>query len=68
MLESHTLRLIRVPDPLSVDPSTMKKIQELVAGLMSDSTELQLDAQVDRLVADVFGLSKGERAGVGMHD
>src|SRR5581483_517938 len=68
MLERKTLRGVRVPDPSTVRMATMKKLQGYVRQLMEEPENGELDRKLDGLAAEVFGLTKSERAEVGMDD
>jgi hypothetical protein len=46
----------------------MKKLQGYVRKLIEQPDNGEVDKKLDRVVADVFGLTKGERGEVGMDD
>lgn len=66
MLETKTLNKIRVPDPASVPPTQMKRIQQLVGRLQDDNAWSKGEAELDVLVASLYGFSQAERDEIGM--
>jgi TaqI-like C-terminal specificity domain len=56
-LEAATLKSFALPAPATVPPRTMNRIQTLVDGLISDSSQVALNSELDRIVADLFGIN-----------
>jgi hypothetical protein len=65
MLEPKTLNAMPVPDPATVSVGTMRQIKRLVAQRIETRVP-ENDRQLDRLVADIFGLTREERRLIGM--
>lgn len=68
MLEPKTLKMMMVPDPSSIPPSTMKTLQILVEKCIQDPSAIDADYELDRLVAGLYGLTSSERQAIGMKD
>lgn len=68
MLEPRTLRKTPVPDPARVSSTTMRRLFRLVDErvLAEGSDALETEKQIDELVADLYGMSAGERRALGM--
>ncbi|GAF69038.1 unnamed protein product, partial [marine sediment metagenome] len=66
MLEPKTLRTLHVPDPAQVPVSTMKKLLANVARCLQGGGSAGAEAELDRQVAELYGLSAEERAEIGM--
>jgi hypothetical protein len=66
MLEVKTLSKIRVPDPSRVPVATMKRMQKMVADLISNPAQESLDRELDDLVASLYGLTRSERHEIGL--
>lgn len=62
MLEPRTLKSVPVPDPKDVAPGTRRKLLQLVdARLVSGGmSALTIERDIDRLVAELYGLSDEE--------
>jgi hypothetical protein len=54
-----------VPDPSRVPVKAMSRIQRLVSRRLEVEDE-RIDQELERLVADLYGLTKAERLSVGM--
>ncbi|MCK5023572.1 MAG: hypothetical protein KAS04_05340, partial [Candidatus Aenigmarchaeota archaeon] len=67
MLEPKTLKKLRVPDPAAIPSATMKKIYRLVKKRIEDSSS-SVDVEIDNIIADIYGLSEGDRQEVGMEE
>ena len=65
-LEKRTLVTIHLPNPASVESRTMREILSLVDERLDGGAD-DLDSQLDRLVADAFGLKDDDRAEIGLH-
>lgn len=65
MLEPKTLKKLRVPDPSSVSSANMKKIQDMVKKRL-DTKNIELENDIDEVVAELYGLSKSEMEEIGM--
>lgn len=70
MLEPKTLKLTPVPDPFQVDPALMRHLLSLVDKRLSalGAMAIELEKQLDRLIADLYGLSTIERNALGMEE
>ena len=70
MLEPVTLKKTPVPDPARVSPAIKRRILALVDERLSLSgiAAVDVEKQIDRLVADLYGLSSQERRALGMED
>jgi len=70
MLEPKTLKKIRVPNPASIPPSTMKQIQSLVRRrIVSSATSgslSSLERTLDNVIADIYGLTNEECIEIGL--
>jgi len=66
MLEVKTLRDTRVPSPSEIEPRTMMRIQRLVDKLIANSTDAQVNEELDQIIATVYELTKAERSEVGL--
>jgi len=66
MLEPKTLRGLRIPSPTGVSTRVMAQIQSLVGARLGGSAAPSIEAQLDDLVANLYGLSADERREVGM--
>ena len=66
MLELATLRKFSVPNPGKVTGKIMKRIQFLTKTLIEDPSKGELDIELDKIVADLYALTKDERIEVGM--
>ncbi len=65
LLEPKTLRKTPVPDPAKVPTATMKKLLRLVDETISRDGLVENERRLDRLVCDLYRLSKSERILVG---
>jgi methylase of polypeptide subunit release factors len=70
MLEPKTLKKTPVPDPAQVSPTIKRRLLALVDKRLSLSGPAAMDVekQIDELVADFYGLSSQERRVLGMED
>lgn len=70
MLEPGTLKKTPVPDPARVPPAIKRRILALVDKrlLCSGTAAVDIEKQIDKLVADLYGLSSQERRTLGMED
>ena len=70
MLEPKTLRRTPVPDPTQISPATKRRLLALVDErlLLSGPATLDVEKQLDKLIADLYGLSSQERQALGMED
>jgi methylase of polypeptide subunit release factors len=70
MLEPKTLKKTPVPDPTQISPVTKRRLLALVDRrlLLSGPDALDVEKQIDALVADLYGLSSQERQALGMED
>jgi len=66
MLEKKTLRSLFVPNPKDVEPAIMKKLLNLVEKRLRDPHMRQAEAQIDELVAQLYGLSEEDRRQIGL--
>jgi methylase of polypeptide subunit release factors len=68
MLEPKSLRPTPVPDPSRVPPVQLRRILRLVDERLRESgpVTVQLEKELDTLVADLYGLSSEERQVLGM--
>ena len=66
MLEKKTLCGMHVPLPTSVAMAQMKRIQTIVKELIKDNSKEKLEVELDYIIADVYSLSKAERAEIGL--
>ncbi len=56
-LEVATLKSFTLPTPASVPPRTMNRIQTLVDVLIGDPSQGTMDSDLDRIIADLFGIA-----------
>lgn len=70
MLEPKTLKNTPVPDPAQVPSKSMHRIVKLVDRrlLVSGVDALEIEKQLDELVADLYGLSSKERRILGLEE
>ena len=70
MLEPKTLIKTPVPDPTQISPKTMRRILNLVDRrlLTSGPAALDIEKQIDAIVAELYGLSSEERRALGMEE
>ncbi|MBE3064072.1 MAG: hypothetical protein IMZ69_03530, partial [Spirochaetes bacterium] len=61
MLEPKTLNNLRAPRPSEVDPGTMRRIQSSVEQRLRRPNDTELEAQIDALVVQTYGLSDEDR-------
>jgi len=66
MLEKKTLRSLAVPNSKDVEPAVMKKILNLVEKRLGDPNLKQVEAQLDELVSQLYGLSAEDRRQIGL--
>ncbi|MFA4974267.1 MAG: N-6 DNA methylase, partial [bacterium] len=66
MLEPKTLKELRIPPPAEVHPSRMKRLLALVRRRLDNSDAQDLELDIDRVVADLYGLSTTDRIEIGM--
>ena len=68
VLEVTTLRKTPVPDPTKVPASTMRHLLNLVDRRLvaSDAESLELEAQLDKVVLEIYGLTSTEREALGL--
>ena len=57
MLEAHTLNTFSLPSPAKVAPRLMNKIQDLVGKLTDTPSDSDADAELDEVIAQLFGVS-----------
>ena len=69
-LEPGTLKKTPVPDPARVPPAIKRRILALVDERLSLSgiAAVDVEKQIDKLVADLYGLSSQERRALGMEE
>jgi hypothetical protein len=60
MLEANTLKNFHLPSPAAVPPQTMNSIQNLVDLLIGNPSDVAAQRELDRLVADVYGVTPGD--------
>ncbi len=65
MLEPKTLNKLNVPDPSSVPPGVMQKIQSLVKDYLKMPTS-ETERSINGLVVELYGLSHNDQAEIGM--
>jgi hypothetical protein len=68
MLEKKTLRNLRVPNPKDVEPAMMKRILKLVDKRLDEPALREVEAQLDELVSQLYGLSAEDRRLMGMEE
>ena len=70
MLEPKTLKKTPVPDPAQIPPATKRCLLGLVDRRLSLSgpPAVDIEKQIDELVANLYGLSSQERQALGMED
>lgn len=68
MLEPKILKKLKVPSPNMISPNLMKSIQSLVAKRLRKVSIFQTEAELDRLVADLYDLTHEERKQIGMEE
>ncbi len=70
MLEPKTLKGTPTPDPTQVVPETMRRLLRLVDKriVASESVALDIEREIDVLVADLYELSSKERRILGMEE
>ncbi len=70
MLEPKTLTKTPVPDPANISPKTMRRLLGLVDKrlLVSGTATLDIEKQIETLVAELYGLSSQERRALGMEE
>ena len=70
MLEPKTLKGTPTPDPTQVPPETMWRLLRLVDKriVASESVALDIEREIDVLVADLYELSSKERRILGMEE
>jgi len=68
MLEPKTLKRTPVPDPTQVPLAIKRRLLSLVDKrlVLSGSAALDVEKQIDKIVADLYGLSLKERQALGM--
>jgi len=66
MLEPKTLKVMAVPNPSNVPFRTMKQIQSLVGERIANPVAAEIEVELDRIVADLYGLTEIERQHVGL--
>jgi len=65
MLEPKTLKKLYVPDASVISPTAMQGIQRLVNQRLKGA-DPTIENEIDRTVADIYGLSEEERREIGM--
>lgn len=70
MLEPKTLKGTPTPDPTQVPPEIMRRLLRLVDKriVASESIALDIEREIDLLVADLYELSSKERRILGMEE
>ena len=70
MLEPRTLKKTPVPDPARVSPAIKRRVLALVDERLSLSgiAAVDIEKQIDRLVANLYGLSSQDRRALGMEE
>jgi hypothetical protein len=69
MLEPKTLKQTPVPDPSKVSPIILKTLLDLVEQRLATKhtqESIELERQIDNMVAQLYGLSKDDREALGM--
>ena len=66
MLEVKTLNDVRIPKPTEVPPRIMRRMQTLVDKLIAEAGDAKARGELDKHVADLYGLTTQERAEIGM--
>lgn len=66
MLEVRTLNDVRIPNPAEVAPKVMCRMQSLVDKLIANPRDATAQVELDKHVADLFGLTPKERTEIGM--
>lgn len=66
MLEVKTLNDVRIPNPAEVAPKVMRRMQSLVDKLIANAGDATAQVELDKHVADLFGLTTQERTEIGM--
>ncbi|MDB5050529.1 MAG: hypothetical protein JWO30_3600 [Fibrobacteres bacterium] len=70
MLEPKTLKNLPVPDPSSVGSASISRIVKLIdkriAPKISSSSAVEIEKEIDDLVASMYSLSKEERKSIGL--
>jgi hypothetical protein len=68
MLEKKTLSGLRVPDPSAVQPTLLNRMLRLVNRRLQNTQATDIEKEIDRLVADAYGLTAPERHEIGFED
>jgi hypothetical protein len=66
MLEKKTLKSLFVPKPKDVEPAIMKKLLNFVEKRLGDQNVDVIEAQIDEIVAQLYGLSDEDRQQIGL--
>ncbi len=66
MLEVKTLNDVRIPNPAKVAPKVMRRMQSSVDKLVANAGDVTAQVELDKHVADLFGLTIQERTEIGM--
>ncbi|MCL4487786.1 MAG: SAM-dependent methyltransferase [Chloroflexi bacterium] len=64
-LEVDTLSSLRVPDPTKVPPAKLSALVRLVENKLQGDSSAGLDLEIDKVVADLYGLTHDERLIIG---
>src|SRR5205807_7238542 len=66
MLEKKTLSGLRVPDPSELQPTLLNRILRMVNQRLQNIQATEIEKEIDRLVADAYGLTPPERQEIGL--
>ena len=66
MLEPKTLKSVPVPDPGVIPGPTIEHLLSLVDQRLNNPRALEVEKEIDKIVANLYGLSQRQRRAVGM--
>lgn len=66
MLEPKTLKMVPIPDPAQISSGNMRRLLNLVERRLTEPSALEVEIQIDEMIAELYGLSSKERQAIGM--